>query len=35
MTGIQKQRHITKNFSVIEKYSVMLFIKQSNNVVTY
>ena len=32
---IQKQGILPKNFSVIEKYSVMLFIKQGTNAETY
>ena len=32
---IQKQGILPKNFSVIEKYSVMLFIKQGSNAETY
>jgi transitional endoplasmic reticulum ATPase len=35
MTDIQKLGILPKNFSVDEKYSVMLFVKQGNNAVTY
>jgi transitional endoplasmic reticulum ATPase len=35
MTDIQKQGILPKNFSVNEKYSVMLFIKQGSNAETY